>query len=279
VEATDAQLIDSARSGDEAALEALIQRYQPRIFRFGMKMCRRPEDAAEVLQDTLIAMARTLKDFRGAASVSTWLYTIARSFCIKKRRRRKHAPEALVSIEQESRELVHSLADPGRRPDEALEGRELEAALERAIAALPPAYREVLILRDVEGLAAAEVGQVMGLSVEAVKSRLHRARGMVRRSLAPLLGLPAEAPASGRRKRECPDIVRMFSRHLEGELSSDICARMERHLETCTPCHDSCESLKRTLGMCRRTRTPDVPAAVQEAVRAEIRRMLAPAYA
>jgi RNA polymerase sigma-70 factor (ECF subfamily) len=279
VEATDAQLIDAARSGDEAALEALIGRYQPRIFRFGMKMCRRPEEAAEVLQDTLIAMARTLKDFRGAASVSTWLYTIARSFCIKKRRRRKHAPEALVSLEQDGRELARSLPDPGRRPDELLESRELEAALERAIAALPPVYREVLILRDVEGLTAAEVGEVMGLSVEAVKSRLHRARGMVRRRLAPLLGLPAEAPAAGRRKGECPDIVRMFSRHLEGELSSGICARMEKHLEACAPCHDSCESLKRTLGLCRRTRAPEVPTAVQEAVRAEIRRMLVPASA
>jgi RNA polymerase sigma-70 factor (ECF subfamily) len=80
---TDTDLLTSARAGDGAALEELLLRHQPRIYRFGMKMCRDPEDASDVLQDTLLAMARTIADFRGASSLSTWLYTITRSFCIK----------------------------------------------------------------------------------------------------------------------------------------------------------------------------------------------------
>src|SRR5512143_3531332 len=89
----DRTLLERARAGDHRALESLLERHQAQVYRFGMKMCRDPEDAKDVLQDTLLAMARGVKDFRGASSVSTWLYTIARSFCIKKRRRSKFAPD------------------------------------------------------------------------------------------------------------------------------------------------------------------------------------------
>jgi RNA polymerase sigma-70 factor (ECF subfamily) len=272
-EPEEARLLEAARAGDAAALDTLLTRYQPRIYRFGMKMCRRPEDAADVLQDTLLAMARGLRDFRGASSVSTWLYTIARSYCIKKRRRSKFAPERELSLEAEARDEVGGLADPRRRPDETLEARRLEEALARSIASLDPKYRDVLVLRDVEGLPASEVAQVMGLTIEAVKSRLHRARASVRERVAPVLGL-AQPPERGG-KRPCPDIVRMFSRHLEGELSSNICAEMEKHLEACGFCQASCDSLKKTLSLCRLSPAPEVPAALQAKIRAGIRDFLA----
>src|SRR6187397_3584686 len=108
--------------GDRQALEALLERHQAQVYRFGMKMCRDPEDAADVLQDTLLAMARTVRDFRGASSLSTWLYTIARSFCIKRRRRSKFAPEEARSLETGAKVEANRLADPGNAPDEALSG-------------------------------------------------------------------------------------------------------------------------------------------------------------
>src|SRR4029453_8223410 len=92
---TDADLLDSARAGNPDALERLLARHQAQVYRFGMKMCRDPEDARDVLQDTLLAMARSVRDFRGASSISTWLYTIARSFCIKKRRAERTGVVAL----------------------------------------------------------------------------------------------------------------------------------------------------------------------------------------
>jgi len=272
-EPEEARLLEAARGGDGAALDALLTRYQPRIYRFGMKMCRRPEEAADVLQETLLAMARGLPGFRGASSLSTWLYTIARSHCIKKRRRSKFAPARELSLEAEVRHEAHALSDPGRLPDEALEARRLQEELGRAIAALEPKYRDVLVLRDVEGLPAAEVAEVMGLSVEAVKSRLHRARAAVRERLAPLLGLATPPRPAGRKK--CPDIVRLFSRYLEGELSANICAEMERHLETCDSCQSSCDSLRKTLGLCRLSPTPEVPEALQGSIREGIRAFLA----
>src|SRR6185503_7450233 len=153
----DQHLLERARSGDGEALERLLERHQAQVYRFGMKMCRDPEDAKDVLQDTLLAVARGVRDFRGASSLSTWLYSIARSFCIKKRRRSQFAPEEERSLDTDLTTEANRLAAPGRSPDETLAGKQVEQALEKAISALEPMYREVLLLRDVEGLTAPEV--------------------------------------------------------------------------------------------------------------------------
>lgn len=269
---SDEQLLASARAGDRAALEALLARHQAQVYRFGVKMCRDPEDAKDVLQDTLLAMARGVRDFRGASSISTWLYTIARSYCIKKRRRSKFAPEAERSLETDVTAETERLADPGAVADEALAGKQVERALEEAIGALDPTYREVLLLRDVEGLTAPEVAEVLGVSVQAVKSRLHRARLAVRDRVAPLLGTTPAPAAPG----ICPDVSTLFSQHLEDEISADRCAEMERHLETCGRCRGACDSLKRTLALCRTTApSVEVPAAVQASVKTALRTFLA----
>ena len=166
------------------------------------------------------------------------------------------------------------LADPAKAPDEALAGQEVEMALEQAIGALEPMYREVLLLRDVEGLTAPEVAEVLGVSVQAVKSRLHRARLSVRAHVAPLLGVPAEPTAA--QSAACPDILTMFSRYLEGEISPEVCATMERHLESCPQCRTACDSLKRTLALCHTSGAAvQVPAAVQASVKVALRDVLA----
>ena len=97
---SDSELLLAARAGDPQALERLLTRQEARIYRFGLKMCRDPEDAKDVLQDTLLTMARNFRDFRGASSISTWLYTIARSFCVKKRRRsnRRHTSTSTSAV-------------------------------------------------------------------------------------------------------------------------------------------------------------------------------------
>jgi RNA polymerase sigma-70 factor (ECF subfamily) len=269
---TDERLLAAARAGDRQALEALLERHESQVYRFGMKMCGDPEDAKDVLQDTLLAMARGVREFRGASSISTWLYTIARSHCIKKRRRSKFAPAEERSLDTDVTIEAKGLAAPGDEPEEAIAGKQVERALERAIASLDPMYREVLLLRDVEGLTAPEVAEVLGVSVQAVKSRLHRARLTVRERVAPLLDMEPSPPPSG----TCPDVLTMFSQHLEDEISAERCAEMERHLEGCARCRGTCDSLKRTLALCR-TAGPSapVPAAVQSSVRTALRELLA----
>ncbi|HET7698009.1 MAG TPA: sigma-70 family RNA polymerase sigma factor [Vicinamibacterales bacterium] len=264
--ASDDELVAAARKGDAAALERLLVRYQPHLYRFGLSMCGNVEDAGDVTQESLISMARALPDFRGESSVSTWLYTIARRFCIKKRRRSKFAPAREDSLEALER-TAEGIADPAPGPEQEASNRELAEVLTRAIDALAPPYREVLILRDVEGLSAPEVARVTGVSVDAVKSRLHRARVAVRQALEPILIQP---PNQSPRPAACPDILTLFSRHLEGEIDPAVCASMEAHLAECPRCGSACESLKRTLAVCRQLPTPDVPRPLAASIRAAI---------
>jgi RNA polymerase sigma-70 factor, ECF subfamily len=268
---SDDELLSAARKGDAGALEALLVRYQPHLYRFGLRMCGNVEDAGDVAQESLISMARSLRDFRGESSISTWLYTVARRFCIKKRRRSKFAPVREESLDAPGSNAAQRLADPAPNPEQTATNRELEAVLVRAIDALDPPQREVLVLRDVEGLLAPEVARVLGISVDAVKSRLHRARVAVRHELAPVLGRRSVEAARG---AICPDVLTLFSQHLEGEIDPGVCATMEAHLAQCSSCRGACESLKRTLAVCRQLPTPDVPASVAASVKAAIQTFL-----
>jgi RNA polymerase sigma-70 factor (ECF subfamily) len=213
-------------------------------------------------------MARTMKDFRGDASLSTWLYTVARSFCIKKRRRTKGAPafhEALDHAEPESS------SEPSMTPEQALLGRESRETVATALDTLEPEAREVVILRDVEGLSAAEVAKVTGVSVAAVKSRLHRARAALREHLLAVVGGEAAETASP----SCPDVLTMLSKKLEGEISPEVCAKMEVHVSGCPHCRGICDSLKRSLALCKSLPTPTVPQHVQDSLRKAVASALA----
>jgi RNA polymerase sigma-70 factor (ECF subfamily) len=234
-------------------------------------MCGNVEDAGDIAQESLISMARSLRDFRGDSSVSSWLYTIAHRFCIKKRRRSKYAPAREESLDAPGSAAAERLADPAPSPEQTATTRELLTVLTKAIDALDPPQREVLVLRDVEGLSAPEVAKVLGISVDAVKSRLHRARVAVREALAPALGFADIETAGG---SMCPDVLGLLSRHLEGELRPSTCAAMEAHLAQCTHCRGRCESLKRTLAVCRQLPTPEVPASLAASVRAAIQAFL-----
>jgi RNA polymerase sigma-70 factor, ECF subfamily len=253
------QLLDKARAGDEVALESLLKAVQPQIYRFSVQMCRQTEDAEDVLQDSMMALARSVRDFRGASSFSTWLYTVTRSFCIKKRRKRVNAP-----LREEPLHEQEGLASSAPSPQEQLESAEAWRQVKSAIETLEPKYREVLILRDVEGLRAAEVSEVVGITVSAVKSRLHRARADLRATLT----AKTYKPRPG-----CPDIRVVFSKHLEGELSADICSTMEAHVADCGECNAECDGLRSALAVCS-SAPCEVPQAVQERVQAALRSAL-----
>jgi len=263
-ESDTSQLLERARGGDDAALEQLLSAVQPQLYRFSMKMCRHTEDAEDVLQDSMMTLARSFRDFRGASSLSTWLFTIARSFCIKKRRKGKFAPEREESLEQlapAEQQRIRS-ATPG--PHEQAESAEIWRQVQAGIQRIEPAYREILVLRDIEGLRAKEVAEIVGISVPAVKSRLHRARAELREHLA----TTPYQPQPG-----CPNIRKVFSEHLEGDLSPDICSTMEAHVANCPACATECDGLKAALNVCS-TAPCEVPAAVQQRVHEALRATL-----
>lgn len=262
--AEERTLVGKAQAGDGAALETLLERYEPMVYRFSMRMCRDPEDARDVLQETLLSAVRGLEGFRGEARLSTWLYAIARSYCLK--RRRGPRAEAVVSSLDGHAELEGS----ERSPDEAAGDRELLLALDRATATLDPDSRAVLLLRDVEGLSANETAQTLEMTVPQVKSRLHRARAAVRQQMLP--ALQQLQPIEGQLKDNCPDVVDMFSRYLEDDISTGMCAQMQDHIADCEYCRTTCDSLKRTVKVCQTAPTPDVPRDVVVALRHAIRR-------
>ena len=249
-------LLERAQDGDPEALEALLRAVQPQLFRFSMKMCQHTEDAEDVLQDSMLTLARSVRDFRGASSFSTWLFTIARSICIKKRRKRKFEPKHQESLEQISTKERQTLKTDTPDPHQQSESAEVWRLVQAGIQRLDPTYREVLILRDIEGLKAKEVSEIIGISVPAVKSRLHRARTKLREMITQTTYRPAPG---------CPNIHQIFSKHLEDELSPDICSAMEAHVSTCPICASECDGLKQALNACS-TAPCEVPADIQKRV-------------
>jgi RNA polymerase sigma-70 factor (ECF subfamily) len=183
-----------------ARFDRLYREQVDRIHRFAQRMCGPGEDAMDVVQETFLNAYRGLKDFRGEAQMSTWLYSIAARACMHMRRKRKGAPDRELSLDEfiptSEGEFRLQVKTDGLTPEEALANKQLKRGLEDAIQALPRKYQLVLVLRDMEGLTAKQVGDVMMLSERAVKTRLHRARLFVRRELSARgLASPSRAPS------------------------------------------------------------------------------------
>lgn len=188
MEYDERQLIEDLKQLRDEAFDRFLDRYGDRLYRFASRMCRNEEDARDVVQETLMALFRSLKTYRGEGRFQTWLFTIASNACRKMKRRGKFDPDEEISLDQflpgdrESARVL-DLADGSPTPEAALLDAELKAIVEAAIAHLPPKYRIVLVLRDIEQFSTDEVAHILGLTPEAVKSRLHRARLSVRQRL------------------------------------------------------------------------------------------------
>lgn len=256
---TDEQLLTAARSGDDKALDELLARHEKQVYRFGLRMCGSEEDAKEVLQETLLAAFRGIHAFRGEAGLSTWLYQVARTHCIRLHRRHAGAPQEFQPLDSPAATHVPAA---GEAPDMVSHARQMGEVLQAAILALPEAQREVLILRDVEGLTAEEAAQVVGIEVRALKSRLHRARLQLREHLSTLLGEGAQDQAKG-----CPELAQELSEFAAQEVDQATCVRLEDHLSHCPHCTQACDALKRTVSLCRSIPGDEVPAPVRAAVR------------
>lgn len=252
-------LITRARRGDREALEAVLAAVAPSVHRFGVRMCKNVHDAEDVLQDTLLNVAKHLGDFEGRSSLSSWVFALTRSACMRKRRGLKNQPPA-------SDERIADTPDLAPSPEARAADQELASALSQALDGLSDDHREVILLRDVEGLSAPEAASALEISVDALKSRLHRAREALRVALRPFLESPRAQVPPG-----CPDVVALWSQKLEGDLSPGDCAAMETHLATCPACGAACEALKRTLFACQRAGSGPVPPEIQAKVKAAVR--------
>ncbi|MDR4478499.1 MAG: RNA polymerase sigma factor [Nitrospira sp.] len=171
-----------------APFDQLYRDHVDVMYRFAYRLCGEAEAAKDLVQETFLNAYRAYDRFRGDAQISTWLYAIASHACQRMRRKRKGEPERELSLNEfvptSEGEFALQIPMEGLSPQEALENKELRQILDRAIAKLPRKYRMVLVLRDMEGLSAKEVGGILGLNERAIKSRLHRARLFVRKELS-----------------------------------------------------------------------------------------------
>lgn len=180
------QCVAQARRGDASAFEELVRAYEAPVYRLALRMCGgRAEDAQEVAQEAFLAAWRGLPRFRGQCRFSSWLYKLTANAAVDRLRREKRRPAA-VPLED-----AGEPADP-HTPQEELERRELQRAVQQALDRLTPEHREVLLLRQMQGLSYQEIGAALGLEEGTVKSRLSRAKRQLRTILAEgnLLGEP-----------------------------------------------------------------------------------------
>ena len=193
-----ASLVRRAARGDAAAMDDLLSRAQEVAFRFSFLVCGHAEDAEDVMQDALLKTYEQVGRIREPEAFRPWLYATVRNACLMKRRRRADEPARHEAIDgatgPDGRRTAMQVSDSGLSPLEAAINSWLGRQLRDALRRLPPGYRVIVFLREMEGLSTKEVAAVTRLSEANVKARLHRARSMLRAQL----GASASSPARSR---------------------------------------------------------------------------------
>jgi len=183
----DFELIQAINSGQFDRFPELVKRYEQKLYNFGFRMCRNTADAEDMVQETFLNVFKYLKDFRYETKFKNWLYRVAASTCIKKRRKSKFAPERELSLDEfippDEAEGPDHVPNWALMPLDKLLNDELLDKINLAIFSLPDKYRLVIVLRDIEGFSTAETAQILNLSATNVKVRLHRARLFLRDKL------------------------------------------------------------------------------------------------
>ena len=180
---TETELVRAAQGGDESAFEELVRTYEKRIYHLSLRMCGNQEDALEIAQEAFLGAWRGLRFFRGDSSFSTWLYRLASNAAVDfLRREGRHSALAGLSLDDEALGLDPPDA-PAASPHAQLERKELRAALEEGLMALSAEHRQILLLRELEGLSYEEIAAALDLDLGTVKSRIARARSGLRKYL------------------------------------------------------------------------------------------------
>lgn len=200
----EAELARRLAAGEPGAFDRFVEHFRSKVFQYSWLMCGHREDAEEVAQETLLKVFENFTQIRDPERIRPWVFRIAKNACLMKRRKSMFAPAAELSLDElmpvrkdgDGRARIE-IADWSAQPDDLLLKTELQAALAAAIGELPEIYRSVILLRDLEELSTEETAQILDLSEDAVKTRLHRARLAVRQKLDQQLRAPAAMSKQG----------------------------------------------------------------------------------
>lgn len=177
----EAALARALTAGEPDAFDRFVAHFRSKVFHYSWLMCGSPDDAEEVAQETLLKVFASIDQLREPERVRAWVFRIARNACLMQRRKSVFAPAQELSLDDPS--STTEVTDGGEAPDRSLLDGELKAVLDRVILELPPQYRAVVVLRDLEELSTEETADILGLKPDAVKTRLHRARLAMRQTL------------------------------------------------------------------------------------------------
>src|SRR6266496_681392 len=258
------QAVALLQQGGEDATEQALALLQNTVFSFSMRVCGQREDAEDTMQEVLVKSVPYLPKFDSPKALVVWLYKVAKNRCLMSRRRSKFAPKEDLSLEElmpDRKELERLSGDGSINPETFAIRSEEAARLRQAIQRLPPPYRIVLVLRDMEGLTDEEVAEITGLRPGTVRVRLHRARLFVRKELVkgwkPHPGRSVESVSSRAaantqpRPARCKAMFAELSDYLDEQLDDSLCDELERHLDGCGPCKAFLASLEATIRECR----------------------------
>lgn len=214
--ASDGEIVARVIAGERALFELLMRRHNRRVYRAVRAILRDEAESEDAMQAAYLAAFTHLPAFRGGAAFATWLTRIAVNEALGRLRRRS----AFVSLEEEPAELVEPTreAEGGGNPEGRAAARELVALLETAVDRLPPSYRAIFVLREVEGLSTADTAASLGIGEELAKVRLLRARRALRGELSAMLGEDAERAFAFEAPR-CDRVVRAVMSRIRGPVS------------------------------------------------------------
>lgn len=189
---TDENLVEDFKSGSVDAMEKIVARYENPIFTFGLKMCGQHHDAEDIMQETFLSAFRYLDGFRGETKLKNWLFKIAARACLKKRRKKKCEPDRELSLDSfmggDGSPEGYDIPDWSEDPVDNVLRAELKQVIDQAIQSLPHKYRIVFNLRDIEGFNTDETAEILGITPQSVKTRLHRARLFLREKISKTYG-------------------------------------------------------------------------------------------
>lgn len=187
----DSEIVRRVRAGEKALFEVLMRRHNQRLYRTARAVLKDEAEVEDVMQQAYINAFMHLHQFEDRAQFSTWLTRIALNEAFARRQKQQSRDSAATRLDDDTGALMETMRSPDADPERQAYAQELRQVLENAIDELPEGYRTVFMLRDVEGLSTSETGAGLGLGDEAVKTRLHRARAMLRRSVSERIGTVA----------------------------------------------------------------------------------------
>lgn len=275
-------VVQLVQQGDTKSLEQALALLQNTVFSFSMKVCGQRQDAEDTMQEVLLRSVSTLPKFDSPKALMVWLYKVAKTRCLMSRRKSKFAPKEALSLEElmPDRQELASLAGNGEppTPETVLMRREKAKRLRDAVQQLPPEYRLILVLHDMEELSDEEIAEITGLRPGTIRVRLHRARLFIRKELGKEQNRRGPHRAAKRaietpvhpRERSCKQLFAELSDYLDEELDDSLCTEMEKHMEGCEPCKAFLASLEETIRTCRTAPTESPDARLTAHLRREV---------